>query len=384
MRKILSFVFFIQFSVTFAKTAQGFVYESTVRNSNNQLVINQYVKHKFSIRLNSTSGSVIYSETQNPHTDSSGNISVIIGTGTAATGNFSQINWLQGIYYMEIQYFSGNTCQWIDVPMVSGGQVVSNCNGIYIWDNCPETFANLVWSDEFNGNGVVNSNNWYHQTQFINGNSWSNGELQHYTNRQINSFENNGSLNIVAKKEAYNDQGETKQFTSARLNSKFSFKYGRVEVRAKLPSGAGTWPAIWMLGKNIIEPGGFWSATHGTAPWPACGEIDIMEHWGTNQNFVQSAMHTPSSHGGTVNLGGQTVPTASTQFHIYELEWTAEKMIFSVDGIPHYTYNPAVKNASTWPFDAEQYILLNLAIQSSINPDFTDCKFEVDYVRVYQ
>lgn len=384
MRKILSLVFFLQFAVTFAQTAQGFVYESTVRNSNNQLVINQYVKHKFSIRLNSTSGSIIYSETQNPHTNSSGNISVTIGRGTVVTGNFSQINWSQGIYYMEIQYFSGNTCQWIDVPMVSGGQVVSHCNGLYIWDNCPETFANLVWSDEFNGNGVINSNNWFHQTQFINGNSWSNGELQHYTDRQINSFENNGSLNIVAKKEVYNDQGETKQFTSARLNSKFSFKYGRVEVRAKLPSGAGTWPAIWMLGKNIIEPGGFWSTTHGTAPWPACGEIDIMEHWGTNQNFVQSAMHTPSSHGGTVNLGGQTVPTASSQFHIYELEWTAEKMIFSVDGIPHYTYNPTIKNPSTWPFDAEQYILLNLAIQSSISQDFTDCTFEVDYVRVYQ
>ena len=178
-------------------------------------------------------------------------------------------------------------------------------------------YDKLVFSDEFNGTGAVDSNNWFHQTQFIAGNSWANGELQHYTNRQTNSYQSNGSLNLVAKKESFTDQGVTKQYTSARLNSKFAFKYGKVEVRAKLPTGVGTWPAIWMLGKNIFEPGGFWSSSYGTVSWPACGEVDIMEHWGSNQNYVQSAMHTPSSYGGTVNLGGQTIPTASSDFHIY-------------------------------------------------------------------
>jgi beta-glucanase (GH16 family) len=245
-------------------------------------------------------------------------------------------------------------------------------------------FKDLVWSDEFDGSGAINSTNWFQQTQFISGTSWANGELQHYTNQQANCFKNNGVLNLVAKKETYFDQGVTKDYTSARLNSKFAFKYGRVEVRAKLPSGAGTWPAIWMLGKNIIEPGAFWSATYGTQSWPACGEVDIMEHWGTNQNYVQSAMHTPSSYGGTVNLGGQTIATASSQFHIYSLDWTAEKMVFSVDNVVHYTYNPPIKNASTWPFDSEQYILLNVAIQSSIISNFTQAAMEVDYVRVYQ
>ena len=188
----------------------------------------------------------------------------------------------------------------------------------------------------------------------------------------------------MAKKEPFTDQGVTKQYTSARLNSKFAFKYGKVEVRAKLPTGVGTWPAIWMLGKNIIEPGGFWSGTYGTANWPACGEVDIMEHWGTNQNYVQSAMHTPSSFSSTVNLGGQTISTASSAYHIYTLVWTAEKMEFAVNGVIHYTYNPSVKNASTWPFDAEQYLLLNLAIQSNISSSFTQGAMEVDYVRVYQ
>ena len=151
-----------------------------------------------------------------------------------------------------------------------------------------------------------------------------------------------------------------------------------------MPTGVGTWPAIWMLGKNIIEPGGYWTDTYGTTSWPACGEIDIMEHWGSNQNFVQSAMHTPSSYGGTINHGGQTISTASTEFHVYSLDWSSEKMVFKVDGITHYIYNPETKNSDTWPFDAEQYLLLNIAIQPSIDANFTSSKMEIDYVRVYQ
>jgi beta-glucanase (GH16 family) len=245
-------------------------------------------------------------------------------------------------------------------------------------------YKDLVWSDDFDGSGSINSNNWFHQTQLPSGGSWYNNEVQHYTNQSANSFVSAGFLNIVAKKGSYTNQNVTKQYTSARLNSKFSFKYGRVEVRAKLPTGAGTWPAIWMLGKNVNESGAYFASTHGTTSWPACGEVDIMEHWGTNQNYVQSAIHTPSSYGDTVNLGGQTIATASSQFHVYSLDWTAEKMVFSVDNVVHYTYNPPVKNASTWPFDAEQYILLNVAIQSNIISNFTQSAMEVDYVRVYQ
>ena len=109
-----------------------------------------------------------------------------------------------------------------------------------------------------------------------------------------------------------------------------------------------------------------------------------MEHWGGNQNFVQSAIHSPSSFGGTVNLGGQTINTASTAFHVYSMEWTPEKMVFSVDSNIHYSYNPTVKNASTWPFDAEQYFILNFAIQPSIAANFTQGALEIDYIRVYQ
>jgi len=114
-------------------------------------------------------------------------------------------------------------------------------------------YNTLVWSDEFNDAGSVDTSKWFHQTQLIAGNSWANGELQHYTNRIDNSYVSEGTLKIKAIKEQYTDQNVTKSYTSARLNSKFSFKYGRVEVRAKLPSVFGTWPAIWLLGKNISD-----------------------------------------------------------------------------------------------------------------------------------
>ena len=245
-------------------------------------------------------------------------------------------------------------------------------------------YDNLVWADEFETPGAINSSNWHHQTQLPNGSSWYNNEIQHYTNRLGNSYVSNGNLVINARRETFTDQGVTKEFTSARLNSKFAFTYGRVEIRGKLPFGPGTWPAMWTLGQNIIEPGGYWTPTHGTTGWPACGELDIMEHWGTNQNYVQSAIHTPSSFGNTVNHGGTVLPDASTAFHIYEMIWYEDRIIFLIDGIEHYTYEPAVQNAETWPFTEDQYLLLNVAILPSISATFTESAMEIDYVRVYQ
>ena len=246
-------------------------------------------------------------------------------------------------------------------------------------------FDQLVWSDEFDSTDGIDTSKWFHQTLLPDGESWFNGEIQHYTANSANSFVEDGILKIVAINETYTDQGVTKEYTSARLNSKYAFTYGKVEVRAKLPTGIGTWPAIWMLGKNINENGGYWDIQgYGNSYWPACGEIDIMEHWGANQNFVQSATHTPSSFGATENYGGQYIESASTDFHIYTLVWTDEKLVCVVDGNMHFTYNPIVKNEQTWPFDLEQYFLFNIAIEPSIDPSFTSSTMEIDYIRVYQ
>ena len=251
-------------------------------------------------------------------------------------------------------------------------------------------YNDLVWSDEFDVNGAVNATNWFHQTQLPSGGSWFNGEVQHYTDELTNSFVNGGFLNIVAKKEPYTSQGVTKQYTSARLNSKFAFKYGRVDVRAKLPIQAGTWPAIWMLGKNVNEDGGFFDAAFGTTNWPACGEIDIMEHGITPSqptNYVQSALHTPSSFGNTSNIGGAIANNLGTDYHVYSMNWSPYQITFLLDGVAFYTYNPAVKTPSNWPFDLEQYLLLNIAmggIAGTIDPSYTESSMVIDYVRVYQ
>ena len=260
---------------------------------------------------------------------------------------------------------------------------------LYAFVENSSKFDVLTWSDEFEGNGVVNFNNWHHQTQLPNGDSWFSNEQQHYTDRIENSFISNGTLKIVAKKEAFTNQGVTKQYTSARLNSKFAFKYGRVEARAKLPTGTGTWPAIWMLGKNINELGAYWQLNgYGTISWPACGEIDIMEHWGNNQNIISSAVHHPIN--GNLTIGeyitnSQNKSGVSDDFHVYAVEWDNQRITFSVDGVNHLSYNPTIKNQYTWPFDAEQFLLLNVAIEPSvIGSNFSQSAMEIDYIRVYQ
>ncbi|RIV36712.1 glycoside hydrolase family 16 protein [Flagellimonas lutimaris] len=244
----------------------------------------------------------------------------------------------------------------------------------------------LIWHDEFNEDGPIDSEKWHHQTQLPPGGNWWGGLVQHYTDRIDNSFVADGYLNLVAKKEPFTDQGIQKQYTSVRLNSKFAFTYGRVEIRAKMPKGKGTWPAIWLLSKNIDEDGAYWdNQGYGEVKWPKCGEIDIVEHWGKNQDYVSSALHNASSYGDEViNVGGQHVVDVSEKFHVYTLEWTKDKMVFGVDGKEHLVYEPKVKNAETWPYDSDYYLILNIAIESIIDPSFDESSLLVDYIRVYQ
>ena len=263
---------------------------------------------------------------------------------------------------------SGVNSYVVYISAYKGSKYVSTSISITI-----KVDSNLLWADEFNYTGSPDSNKWgYNIGRGDNG--WGNGEYQYYTSRTTNVNVENGYLKITAKKEDY----EGANYTSARLltQGKFDFKYGKVEVRAKLPIGVGTWPAIWMLGSNIS-----------TVSWPAWGEVDIMEHWGDNQGWVQSAMHTPSSYGNTSNHGGQSLADVSTVFHVYAVEWTSSEMIFTVDDVEHYRYNPSTKNSNTWPFDAKQFIILNVAMGSSyqtIDPNFVSSTMEIDYVRVYQ
>ncbi|MEI7509765.1 MAG: T9SS type A sorting domain-containing protein, partial [Flavobacterium sp.] len=144
------------------------------------------------------------------------------------------------------------------------------------------------------------------------------------------------------------------------------------------------------LGKNVNEPGCYFASTYGTTDWPACGETDIMEHGifsGQSINYIQSTLHTPSSYGNSVNNGGTIASDLANNYHIYSVNWSPFQISFLLDGVIFYTYNPAVKDATTWPFDKDQYLLLNLAIggvAGSTASNFTQASMQIDYVRVYQ
>ena len=153
----------------------------------------------------------------------------------------------------------------------------------------------------------------------------ANGEQQHYTDRLDNSYVSDGTLKIVAKKEQYIFRGITKNYTSARLNSKYAFKYGRVDIRAKLPSEKGTWPAFWTLGANINEIGNYFGSTYGNVGWPLlCGEIDIMEQNGWNKNNLIGHIHWGDTNTGDYGNNGNNIQiqNASSEFNLYSLVWT--------------------------------------------------------------
>lgn len=244
----------------------------------------------------------------------------------------------------------------------------------------------LVFSDEFEYEGSPDPEKWHHQVIPIQGSSWANGELQHYTDRQDNSYVSDGTLKIVAAKEQYTAYGSTKAYTSARLNSKFAFKYGRVEFRAKLPQSAGTWPALWTLGANINETGNYFGDQYGNVGWPRCGEVDILEQTGWDKNSTIAHFHWADMITHTYfNEGGYTsVTDASGTFHVYAMEWSADSIkVFVDDTLVHELPNDENK-----PYNDLHYLLMNIAVGGNLGGDvpanFTQGVLEVDYVRVYQ
>jgi beta-glucanase (GH16 family) len=296
------------------------------------------------------------------------------GTSVSATGTYNRL-----VIIIDKGFFTSGTYLIDDI---TDGTIPTDPNALDV------IYTDLVWSDEFDNNGAIDASKWHHQTIGPNGGQWYNGELQHYTNRIDNSFVANGNLNIVAKSEVFSQNGITLNYTSARLNSKFAFTYGRVDVRAKLPYGNGTWPAIWALGKNINENGGYWdNQGYGTTGWPACGEIDVMEHGLHATNEVSSAIHTTSSSGDTVNTATNILSNVSENYYLYSMNWSPDQITFMVNGVGYYTYSPSNQNSNTWPFNLEQYLLLNIAmggIAGNVDPSFSESSMVIDYVRVYQ
>jgi beta-glucanase (GH16 family) len=232
----------------------------------------------------------------------------------------------------------------------------------------------LVFSDEFETAGSLDPAKWSYDLGYI-----ANDEKQYYTSRSENVRAEGGNLVIEGRKEAY--QGYA--YTSARVvtRGRFEFLYGRVEVRAKLPTGRGTWPAIWMLGTNIDQVG-----------WPTCGEIDVMENVGFDPLVVHASVHTAAYNHtiGTQKTATTPVTKPWEDFHIYAMEWYPDRIEVSVDGARYFTFRNEGTGSRTWPFDKPQYLLVNLAIggswggQQGIDDTLFPHRLLIDYVRIYK
>jgi beta-glucanase (GH16 family) len=248
----------------------------------------------------------------------------------------------------------------------------------------------LVWSDEFNTNGLPDATKWTYEEGFV-----RNNEKQYYTKRRAeNARVENGILVIESRREKFKNAGyqagarsgsksiEFAEYTSASLTTcgLHAWTYGKVEVRAKLPGGRGTWPAIWMLGG---ENG---------AGWPACGEIDIMEFVGHEPGVIHGTVHTAKYNHvkGTQKGGKVTVNDPDREFHVYSAEWTPERIDFLVDGKKYFSFANEKTGTEAWPFDNPHYLILNTAVGGAwggakgIDDTIFPTRFFIDYVRVYQ
>jgi beta-glucanase (GH16 family) len=302
-----------------------------------------------------------------PATDNSGTVTFNVTAANAASYEFDFGN---GVYQVsttgQVSYKYPVAGTYTVKVMIKSpaGKVTTQTTQVNV-----AASESLIWADEFDKAGAPDPGKWGYDLG--NNNGWGNNEVQYYTNRTDNVTVADGKLKITLKKENFSGYN----YTSARLLSKgkFNFKYGRVEFKAKLLTGGGTWPALWAIGSNID-----------TTPWPACGEIDIMEHVGNQQNKVFATLHYPGHYGGSGVSNNTMVPTASTEFHVYSLEWTAKEMKFAVDGKVYHTF---ANDAST-PFNNNFFLIMNVAMGGNfggaVDPNFTSGTMEVEYVRVYR
>ena len=240
-----------------------------------------------------------------------------------------------------------------------------------------QTEPKLVWSDEFEYSGLPDDTKWSYD---VGGHGWGNNELQYYTEaRTENVRVENGVLTIEARKENFEGSG----YTSTRLVSrnKGDWKYGRFEIRAKLPRGRGTWPAIWMLPTDWLYGG-----------WPASGEIDIMEHVGYDMNRIHGTIHTEAfNHTKGTQVGNSIVANdVDTEFHVYTLDWWPDRIDIFLDGEKYFTVSDNGTGFAAWPFDQRFHLLLNIAVGGSwggaqgVDDSIFPQRMEVDYVRVYE
>ncbi|MDR2474748.1 MAG: glycoside hydrolase family 16 protein [Bacteroidales bacterium] len=390
----------------------GFPYQAVMRNSEGVLVANKSISVRYAIHQKTADGTVVYQEQHAVQTDADGLFSLEIGKGAVEAGNFSTIDWQAGPYFVrtDVDHGSGYTLsgvqQLASMPYsehaeTAGGvqtlaaddskwQLTVDDAGVMQVVSIPKGYGRLVFQEEFNYEGIPDPKKWGYEVGFERG-----SEMQYYANARLeNTFVKDGHLTIrcINKDTLRKDDGailnkkllDGKEFyiTSGSVITlnKGDWKYCRVEVRAKLPPGSGTWPAIWMLPTDKVY-----------GDWPYSGEIDIMEYVGNLPEQFNCAAHFHDGEKKTA-VGSKLIdPTATSDWHVFGFEWHDGRLEWYVDGVMYFqSKRPSSATPSSWPFNQRFYLILNFAFggvwggQGGYNVDLLPLDFLIDWVRVYQ
>lgn len=405
-----------------AQTVKGIPYQTVVRDAEGNPMGDQEVTVRFYIQRTLSSRAdaeplLLYSETHTTVSDANGLVTLQVGEGEPLEGSFDAVDWWGKISVKIELELTGSgealfttTQELASVPYAlsaenallikseDGTQWSIECDndGTLKTTKIPQRYTKLVFSDEFDGSGLPDDSKWGYEEGYV-----RNGEEQYYTvARRENCYLSDGYLHIVCRNDSalIEDALYEKPWsaggshgyradtiipvTSASVitKGKFAFTYGRVEVRAKLPVCLGSWPAIWMFPQDRSD-------------WPACGEIDIIEHVGYDPNNIYFTVHsTELNSNNQPNRYASSAPIQNPEdWHVYAFEWQPDRLMWYIDDELQFTVvRSRVYSDSNWPFNKDFYLLLNFAFgggwggREGIDPEALPLEYVIDYVRVYQ
>lgn len=425
MKNILALLLFITFIPSiYAQSAKGIAYQSVIRDTEGEILANATITIRFTIQqaTSSKTGSipkVLYCEEHTPTSDTNGIIRVVIGEGKVITGSYASIDWGgKNSIKTEIKIDGSDNFNFVSeqelasVPYALSAETtmqIQSANGTKWGFQCdnegklqtiaiPSGFSRLVFSDEFNGTGLPDSDKWGYEEGYV-----RNGELQYYTvARQENCYLQDGHLHIVCRNDSAfienalidklweADWSNLRRadtivpITSASIctQGKFAFTYGYVEVRAKLPVCLGSWPAIWLMPQD---------GEYGY--WPNSGEIDIMEHVGYDPSHVYFTLHSSKWNGSNQPnkyAYNSTIEDAE-EWHTYALEWYPDRISWYLDGeVQAIVVKGANYEWQEWPFKKDFYLILNFAFgggwggREGVDLEALPREYIIDYVRIFQ
>jgi beta-glucanase (GH16 family) len=385
-----------------------------MRNSDGAVVADKAINVRYAIHQTTADGTVVYQEQHAVQTDADGLFRLEIGKGAVEAGDFSTIDWRAGPYFVrtDVDHGSGYSLssvqQLASLPYAEHAETAGSIQTLAAdgskWQltiddagnmqavAIPEGYGRLVFQEEFNYDGLPDPNKWGYEVGFIRP---SNKEMQYYPEARLeNTFVKDGYLTIrcinndilrdehgnVLNKFPLNGTDYYITSGSVRTRNKGDWRYCRVEVRAKLPPGSGTWPAIWMMPTDAVY-----------GNWPFSGEIDIMEYIGNEPDDFHFAAHYHNGVSKTAVGGKTSDPTATSDWHVFALEWHDGLLEWYVDDVMYLqAKRPSSATPSSWPFNQRFYLILNFTFGGvwggyhGFDVDLLPLDYLIDYVRVYQ